>query len=100
MSLTNTEKRQLRSDLFLYIDGIALVPAISFLYKHDILSKIDLEDEIEEINIACNKIKEQIDEFCKRSSYYWYNLKTDKEKDEFMKKFIDSSLKHKNIKKK
>ena len=47
MSLTNTEKRQLRSDLFLYIDGIALVPAISFLYKHDILSKIDLEDGIE-----------------------------------------------------
>ena len=60
----------------------------------------DFKDEIEEINIACNKIKEQIDEFCKRSSYYWYNLKTDKEKDEFMKKFIDSSLKHKNIKKK
>ena len=60
----------------------------------------DFKDEIEEINITCNKIKEQIDEFCKRSSYYWYNLKTDKEKDEFMKKFIDSSLKHKNIKKK
>lgn len=61
---------------------------------------VDFKDEIEEINIACNKIKEQIDEFCKRSSYYWYNLKTDKEKDEFMKKFIDSSLKHNNIKKK
>ena len=59
----------------------------------------EFKDDIEEINIACNNIKEQIDGFCKRSSYYWYNLKSDKEKDEFIKKFIDSSLKHNNIKK-
>jgi len=50
MGIENNKKKY-RSNLFLYIDGIALIPAISFLKKYNILDQLDKETtDINDLN--------------------------------------------------
>lgn len=75
--------------------GVLIIIAIQLEIGVD-----NFKEEIEEVGEACKNIEDQISHYCSKSSYYWYKLKSEKEKDDFIQKFIDISLKENNIRKK
>jgi|MDSW01.1.fsa_nt_gb hypothetical protein len=52
----------------------------------------DFESDVEIIKNSCDKLNQQIITHTNSSIWYWYNLKTDEEKDSFIEKYIKTAL--------
>jgi hypothetical protein len=98
-SLSDTEKLELRSIYEICTESYDLgepTPLIVCAVKLDI-DVSDFEEDIEEIETACNDIQGMIDEIQGTAAWYYEHiLKEDSEKEEFIKKFI-SLTKGKNL---
>lgn len=88
--LENSEKEKL---LNLYEDAVSAnetndIGKILFVAIQLNIDVSDYSDDIESIVNSCTQIEEKINTLQKSSCWYWNELEDEKEKEEFMKKYI------------